>query len=75
MSKKRAFLGLILGFLTVVLISVAIPFLYMKIAESRRKMKTLYRLFVHIFKDMTRRVLGILSEDRREILLKKLYTR
>lgn len=33
MSKKRAFLGLILGFLTVVLISVAIPFLYMKITE------------------------------------------
>lgn len=44
MSKKRAFLGLILGFLTVVLISVAIPFLYMKKQSKKPRFR---RLFFH----------------------------
>ena len=65
MSKKRAFLGLILGFLTVVLISVAIPFLYMKITERPEENEKHYTVtFVHIFKDMTpSSYWGYLSED------------
>jgi len=45
MSKKRAFLGLILGFLTVVLISVAIPFLYMKKQSKKPRFRRLFFSF------------------------------
>jgi len=71
MSKKRAFLGLILGFLTVVLISVAIPFLYMKITERPEENEKHYTVtFVHVFKDMTpSSYWGYLSEDPARRLL------